>query len=291
MLQLNEIVDALTLIGLEVEGVQDPAAALRVSSSPPSSRRSRIPMPTGCRSVASIGSGALVQVVCGAPNARAGLKTVFAPPGAVIPASGQRSARASSAASNRAACCVRRPNSGSPRSATAFWSCRGRPCRPRFRAFCRPRRPGHRHQPAAEPSRRHGRRGHRPRPRRRRARPVQGARHRAGRGRLRLPRDAASRSPREDAHLAPAFALRLVRGVKNGPSPPWLQKRLAAIGLRPINALVDITNYLTFDRARPLHVFDAGKVRGDLAVRRARAGRKPRSARRARPMRSTPKWS
>jgi phenylalanyl-tRNA synthetase beta chain len=72
--------------------------------------------------------------------------------------------------------------------------------------------------------------------------------------------------------LCPAFALRLVRGVKNGPSPDWLQKRLIAIGLRPINALVDITNFITFDRGRPLHVFDAAKVRGNLAVRRARGG-------------------
>jgi len=63
-----------------------------------------------------------------------------------------------------------------------------------------------------------------------------------------------------------------VRGVRNGPSPAWLQKRLKAIGLRPINALVDITNFITFDRCRPLHVFDAGKVKGNLTVRRARAG-------------------
>jgi phenylalanyl-tRNA synthetase beta chain len=72
--------------------------------------------------------------------------------------------------------------------------------------------------------------------------------------------------------LCPAFALRLVRGVKNGPSPDWLQKRLIAIGLRPINALVDITNFITYDRARPLHVFDAKKVKGHLTVRRGRAG-------------------
>jgi phenylalanyl-tRNA synthetase beta chain len=72
--------------------------------------------------------------------------------------------------------------------------------------------------------------------------------------------------------LCPAFGLRLIRGVKNGPSPEWLQKRLVAIGLRPINALVDITNFITYDRGRPLHVFDAAKVHGDLTVRRARAG-------------------
>ena len=75
-----------------------------------------------------------------------------------------------------------------------------------------------------------------------------------------------------DAHLCPAFALRLVRGVTNGPSPEWMQKRLRAIGLRPISALVDITNYITFDRGRPLHVFDFAKVAGDLTVRRARPG-------------------
>ena len=72
--------------------------------------------------------------------------------------------------------------------------------------------------------------------------------------------------------LCPAFGLRLVKGVKNGPSPEWLQKRLTAIGLRPINALVDITNFITFDRARPLHVFDAAKVNGNLTIRRAQKG-------------------
>ena len=87
--------------------------------------------------------------------------------------------------------------------------------------------------------------------------------------------------------LCPAFALRLVRDVKNGPSPAWLQKRLTAIGLRPINALVDITNFITYDRGRPLHVFDAAKVRGNLTVRRARDGETSRWRSTARPTRST----
>ncbi|MGH1457984.1 MAG: phenylalanine--tRNA ligase subunit beta [Paracoccaceae bacterium] len=68
------------------------------------------------------------------------------------------------------------------------------------------------------------------------------------------------------------FAGRLIRGVKNGPSPEWLQSRLRAIGLRPISALVDITNFFTYDRNRPLHVFDADKVSGNLRVHRALGG-------------------
>ncbi len=68
------------------------------------------------------------------------------------------------------------------------------------------------------------------------------------------------------------FAGRLIKGVKNGPSPEWLQDRLTAIGLRPISALVDITNFFTFDRNRPLHVFDADKVSGNLRVHRAKGG-------------------
>ena len=76
----------------------------------------------------------------------------------------------------------------------------------------------------------------------------------------------------EAPDLCPGFALRHVSGVRNGPSPDWMQRRLIAIGLRPISALVDITNYVTFDRGRPLHVFDAAKVHGNLVVRRAEDG-------------------
>ncbi|MDY8108051.1 phenylalanine--tRNA ligase subunit beta [Fulvimarina sp. 2208YS6-2-32] len=79
-------------------------------------------------------------------------------------------------------------------------------------------------------------------------------------------------SVRIETEVCQGFALRRVSGVTNGASPDWMQKRLKAIGLRPINALVDITNYITFDRGRPLHVFDANKVAGDLVVRQARDG-------------------
>ncbi|MEJ6395729.1 phenylalanine--tRNA ligase subunit beta [Gymnodinialimonas sp. 2305UL16-5] len=72
--------------------------------------------------------------------------------------------------------------------------------------------------------------------------------------------------------VAPHFTGRLIRGVKNRPSPDWLQDKLRAIGLRPISALVDITNYFTYDVNRPLHVFDADKVSGGLRVHRADGG-------------------
>ena len=81
-------------------------------------------------------------------------------------------------------------------------------------------------------------------------------------------------APDVAGEACPLFVGRLIRGVRNGPSPQWLQDRLRAIGLRPISALVDITNYVTYDRNRPLHVFDAAKVHGPLTVRLARPGEK-----------------
>ncbi len=71
--------------------------------------------------------------------------------------------------------------------------------------------------------------------------------------------------------VCPMFAGRLIRGVQNKPSPEWLQNRLRAIGLRPISALVDITNYLSYDIGRPMHVFDADKLQGNVNIRLARA--------------------
>ncbi len=70
----------------------------------------------------------------------------------------------------------------------------------------------------------------------------------------------------------PHFTGRVIRGLKNGPSPLWLQRKLEAIGLRPISALVDITNFFTHDQARPLHVFDADKLKGNLNIRLSEVG-------------------
>ena len=90
-------------------------------------------------------------------------------------------------------------------------------------------------------------------------------------GKSECPIDIKLEFSKETASACPVFAGRLVKGVKNGPSPQWLQQRLTAIGLRPINALVDVTNYISYDRGRPLHVYDADKLKGPI---RARLGEK-----------------
>ena len=93
----------------------------------------------------------------------------------------------------------------------------------------------------------------------------------AGRVRRRGCRSASTSREGEEA-ACPLFVGRVFRGLRNGPSPAWLQERLTAIGLRPISTLVDITNLVTLDLGRPLHVFDAAKLQGDLSLRFARPG-------------------
>jgi phenylalanyl-tRNA synthetase beta chain len=121
---LDEITDALTRVGLEVESVEDKAKALApftiayvVSAvQHPNADRLRVCM-------VDTGSGEPVQVVCGAPNARTGMKSVFSPPAPTFPARTSRSARAPSAASSRTACCARPPSCRAPRIMTASSSC------------------------------------------------------------------------------------------------------------------------------------------------------------------------
>ena len=90
-------------------------------------------------------------------------------------------------------------------------------------------------------------------------------------GKFECPIDIKLEFSPETANACPVFAGRLIKGVKNGPSPAWMQNRLKAVGLRPINALVDVTNYISLDRGRPLHVYDADKLKGPI---RARLGNK-----------------
>ena len=95
-----------------------------------------------------------------------------------------------------------------------------------------------------------------------------------GKGKFESPVKIELKFDKKSADACPVFAGRTIRGVKNGPSPDWMQRRLRAIGLRPINMLVDVTNYISYDRCRPLHVYDADKLTGNI---RARLGKKGES--------------
>ncbi|RJF76070.1 phenylalanine--tRNA ligase subunit beta [Rhodopseudomonas palustris] len=268
---LEALADKLTMIGLEVEGIEDKAKALapfviaKVLSAEKHPNADKLQV---CS--VDVGDGnAPVQVVCGAPNARAGLVTVFAPPGTHIPGKnitlgignirgvesrGMLCSAAELEISDDHDGIIELPADAPVGKPYAEWAGLGDPVldinlTPN-RQDCAGVSGIARDLAAAgmgkfkDPS----------------VKPIQGD----------FPCPVSVTV--EDSKLCPGFALRLVRGVKNGPSPQWLQKRLAAIGLRPINALVDITNYLTFDRSRPLHVFDAAKVKGNLVVRRAKDG-------------------
>ena len=269
---LATITETLTRIGLEVEHVNDPAKALRgfviaaVTAADPHPNADRLRV---C-SVDAGGSGP-VQVVCGAPNARAGMRSVFSPVGTYIPGKktvlGPGTIRG--VASNGMLCSAAEldlseehdgildlPGDAPVGVPYANWAGLDDPL---IDINLTPNRPD--------------------------AMGIAGIARdlaAAGLGTIKTkavpaieggtPCPVAIRRELDDSALAPAFALRAVADVKNGPSPDWLQKKLRAIGLRPINALVDITNFLSFDRARPLHVFDAAKVRGPLVVRQARPG-------------------
>ena len=270
---LAELADKLTMIGLEVERIEDKAtlfapfviARVTEAKQHPNADRLRVCM-------VDTGSGAPIQVVCGAPNARTGMKSVFAPPGAFIPGKnitlgvgkirdvesrGMLVSEAELQISDDHDGIIDLPDDAPVGEAYAKYAGLDDPV---IEINLTPNR--------ADGTGVHGI-----------ARDLAAADMGKFKDLAIKPVEGKFPCPVKvtldfgaTPPLCPAFGLRLVRGVKNGPSPGWLQKRLTAIGLRPINALVDITNFITFDRGRPLHVFDAAKVRGNLTVRRARAG-------------------
>ena len=271
---LEKLADKLTMIGLEVEHIDDKAKALapfviaKVISAEqhPNADRLRVCMVD----YGQVANGEKpLQVVCGAPNARAGLVSVFSPPGTYIPGKnitlsvgtirgveshGMLCSAAELELSEDHDGIIELPADAPVGRPYAEWAGLGDPV---IEINLTPNR--------QDCTGVHGI-----------ARDLAAAD--MGKFKDQPPKQIKGEfaSPVqvkiEDASLCPGFALRLVRGVKNGPSPEWLQKRLTSIGLRPINALVDITNFMTFDRARPLHVFDAKKVTGNLVVRHAKAG-------------------
>ncbi|MEA2759894.1 MAG: phenylalanyl-tRNA synthetase beta chain, partial [Methylobacteriaceae bacterium] len=271
---LAQVCETLTRIGLEVERVENPAEKLRGfviarvldAKQHPNADRLRV-----C--VVDPGSGTPVQVVCGAPNARSGMIGVFSPVGTYIPgkditltsgvirgvdSNGMLVSAAELQISDDHEGIIELPPDAPVGTSYAAYAGFDDPV---LEINLTPNRPDGagilgiaRDLDAAGLGRL----------KKTDVKPVG--------GRFPCPVDVKLDFAASDQHLCPAFALRLVRGVTNGTSPDWMQRRLRAIGLRPINALVDITNYITFDRGRPLHVFDAKKVAGNLTVRRAKAG-------------------
>jgi phenylalanyl-tRNA synthetase beta chain len=267
---LDTILTALTGCGLEVEGVTDPAAAIggftiaEVLTAAPHPQADKLQVLT-----VSTGSGDPLQVVCGAPNARARMKGVFGAVGAYVPGSDLTLKVASiRGVESRGMMCSMRelllsdehdgiidlPADAPVGSAYAAWAGLDDPV---IEVGITPNRQdclgvaGIARDLAA-----------------------------AGIGTLRTPPvvPVAGSFPcpvdirTDDPDGCPAFLGRAVRGVVNGPSPDWLQRRLRAIGQKPISRLVDITNYISFDRGRPLHVYDLAHVDGALVARRAVAG-------------------
>ena len=266
---VQEISDALNAIGLEVEGIEDPAdrlAGFRVAevltaAKHPDADKLQV------LSVAT-GEGDPLQVVCGAPNARAGMKGVLGLPGAVVPANGMelRKSAIRGVESNGMMCSVRELELGEdhdgiielPADAPVgetFAAYHG--ASPVFDVAITPNRPDcmgvmgiardlaaaglGTFKPIAVPTI-------------------------AGEGAC--PVEVRTDNPEG----CPAFYARVIRGVSNGASPDWMQKRLIAAGQKPISALVDATNYMSLALGRPAHVYDLAKLTGPVVARAAAAG-------------------
>ena len=263
---VGEIVEAMTMAGLEVEHVEDPAAALGAFTVAKVIEAVQHPNADRLRVCQVETKDGLKEIVCGAPNARAGLYTVYAPIGTYIPGSGitlePRAVRG--VVSNGMLCSAAELKTaeesngilelaeapvGTPAAVAlgleAVIDFEVTPNRPDWLGVA-----GIARDLAA-----------------------------TGIGKLKdlsvAPVPGRFANPIEirvdGSDACPAFAGRVIRGLKNGPSPAWMQDRLRAIGLRPINALVDVTNFLSYDRARPLHVYDAAKLTGGFIE--ARLGR------------------
>ena len=273
---LDEIVETLTDLGLEVEGVENPAARLASFTLARVKDAQQHPDADRLRVCSVETDEGIKQIVCGAPNARAGITVVLCKPGDYVPgidvtlsvgkirgveSHGMMASERELELSDEHDGIIELP-SGEVGQKFVDWLAANRPERvdPVIEIAITPNRPD--------------------------ALGVRGiARDLAARGLGQL-------KPVETPTIAGAFpcpigveiaedtrengchvfAGRLIRGVKNGPSPEWLQTQLRAIGLRPISALVDVTNFFTYDRNRPLHVFDADKVQGNLRIHRSVGG-------------------
>tara|TARA_Y100001934_G_C12386351_1_gene796190 strand:+ start:10768 stop:13173 length:2406 start_codon:yes stop_codon:yes gene_type:complete len=273
---LDALADQLTMLGLEVEEISDAAENLKGFRTAKVVKAEQHPDADRLQvCIVDPGNGKEMQVVCGAPNARTGMVSIFAPTGAHIPGTGidLKNTKIRGVESNGMLLSEREmgisddhegivdlpTNTELGLEAAAVMGLDD----PVIELSITPDRADC-----------FGVRGI--------ARDLSAA----GIGTLKpLNADSITGSfeppikwqrdfPSGEETACPMVVGRYFRGVKNGPSPQWVQERLKAIGLRPISALVDITNLVTFDLCRPLHVFDADKLAGDLTMRFAQKGEK-----------------
>jgi len=265
---LSDIEEALTRVGLEVEGVENPgeklngfrvAKVLTAERHPQADKLQVLTVDTGEQ---------VLTVVCGAPNARAGLVGVLGTPGAVVPANGMqlKVAAVRGVESNGMMCSTRELELGEDHDGIIELPADA-PVGAAFADYADLNDPVF--DISITPNRQDcmGVRGI--------ARDLAAA----GLGTLK-PLDAepvAGEGAGPDVKIeapegCPAYYGQTVSGVTNGAAPEWMQRRLKAIGQRPISALVDITNYVMIDLGRPLHVYDKAKLSGALTVRKAKAG-------------------
>ena len=265
------IAETLTAIGLEIESLDNPAEALspfrvaKVLTAEKHPQADKLQVLT-----VDAGEGA-VQVVCGAPNARAGMLGVFGPPGAYVPGSELtlKVAAIRGVESRGMMCSVRELQIGDEHDGIIELPADA-PVGTAFADYAELNDPVF--DVNVTPNRQDcmGVRGI--------ARDLAAA----GVGTLKplgVPQvEGRFKSPIdiriEDTAGCPAFFGRAIRGVKNGPSPDWMQRRLKSAGQRPISALVDITNYVMLDLGRPAHAYDIAKLDGALIARSARDGEK-----------------
>ena len=272
---LDEVVERLTMTGLEIDKVHDRGKDLEgfvVGHVTAAKKHPDADKLTVCQ----VDNGSeTVEVVCGAPNAKVGLTGVFAPSGSYIPGTGitLKPTDIRGVVSNGMLLSEREVNLSDEHDGIIELSGDAKPGQPAADAMGLS-------DPVIEieitPNRGDclGVRGV--------ARDLAAA----GIGTLKpldaTPVKGAFESPvkvyldfkKGTESGCPYFVGRYIRGVKNGESPKWLKDKLVAVGLRPISALVDITNLMTMDLGRPLHVFDAAKVKGDLQVRLSKSGEK-----------------
>ena len=272
---LDAIADALTRVGLEVEGIHDPGAALAPFKVARVLSAERHPQADKLQVLSVDAGDGPLQVVCGAPNARAGLIGVFGAPGTHVPGPDitLKVASIRGVESNGMMCSTRELQLGDehdgiielPADAPvgASYADYAGLTDPVIEVAVTPNRPD--------------------------CMGVRGiARDLAavGMGKLRPLAEAyrmgdihpvEGRNPppeiaTHDPDGCPAFYAQGVAGVTDGASPTWMRRRLEAIGQKPISALVDITNFVSVDLGRPLHVYDRAHLRGPLVARKARAG-------------------